>query len=155
MFDKRKPEVEETAAAAAEGAFSSFSRHSSPLVKSSSPNTESAAESSEPTNQARERRGRQWSIRSKAGRGGSGGDDLTHGTIEMGTNPWDDDKGEEKEDEAAAGFGNFGGTLNASSGGGNGDGTGEYYGAGLDRLMRVMAASRKLNLVRLEVRLLL
>lgn len=62
---------------------------------------------------------------------------LSHGTVETSLNPWDDE-----EHEAAAGFGSFGGAYGSD---------GKYDGAGLDRLMRLMAAARTLELTRLQV----
>lgn len=87
----------------------------------------------------RERREQLWSMRSKAGAGSRDGEEM-HGTMEATMDPWDE--GGEGEDEAAAGFGSFGSAY------GN---PGKYDGAGLDRLMGVMAAARTLELERLQV----
>ena len=94
----------------------------------------------------RDRRERLSSIRSKAGAtaaGGEGGaeDGLAHGTMELPMDPWEEVG--EGEDESAAGFGSFGGAYGSE---------GKYDGAGLDRLMGVMAAARILELNRLQVR---
>lgn len=59
----------------------------------------------------------------------------------MSGDPWDE--GGEGEHETAAGFGSLG-----SAYGSNGA---PYDGAGLDRLMRLMAAARTLKLPRLQV----
>lgn len=126
VFDKPKPETSEA------------DRDYKYENASFSGNTGDAAQS-EP-NRARDRRDRLFSIRSKAGVTDEDDEQLKHGTAEMSMNPWDE--GDEGEHETAAGFGSFGGAY-----GGNG----KYDGAGLDRLMRLMAAARTLKLTRLQV----
>lgn len=108
------------------------------LASSSSLKThgDSTTRSSEP-NRARDRRDHILSMRSRAGLPDADAEELTHGTAEMSLNPWGDG-----EHEAAAGFGSFGGAYGSS---------GKYDGAGLDRLMRLMAAARTLKLSRLQV----
>ncbi|CAM9161207.1 unnamed protein product [Ectocarpus sp. 12 AP-2014] len=125
VFDKPKPETAET------------DRDYKYEDASYSGNTGDAAQS-EP-NRTRDRRDRLLSIRSKAGVTDEDDEQLKHGTAEMSMNPWDE--GDEGEHETAAGFGSFGGAY-----GGNG----KYDGAGLDRLMRLMAAARTLKLTRLQ-----
>ncbi|CAN0414934.1 unnamed protein product, partial [Ectocarpus sp. 8 AP-2014] len=125
VFDKPKPETAEA------------DRDYKYEGASFSGNTRDAAQS-EP-NRARDRRDRLFSIRSKAGVTDEDDEQLKHGTAEMSMNPWDE--GDEGEHETAAGFGSFGGAY-----GGNG----KYDGAGLDRLMRLMAAARTLKLTRLQ-----
>lgn len=126
VFDKPKPESADT------------DRDYNYEAASLSGNPGDAAQS-EP-NRARDRRDRLSSMRSKAGVKDEDDEQLKHGTAEMSMNPWDE--GDEGEHETAAGFGSFGGAY-----GGNG----EYDGAGLDRLMRLMAAARTLKLTRLQV----
>lgn len=84
-------------------------------------------------------------MRSKAGAAtgaGEGGaeEGLGHGTMELPMDPWEEVG--QGEDESAAGFGSFGGAYGSE---------GKYDGAGLDRLMGVMAAARTLELNRLQV----
>lgn len=86
---------------------------------------------------ARDRRDHISSMRSRAGLPNAYAEELTHGTAEMSLDPWGDG-----EHEAAAGFGSFGGAYGSS---------GKYDGAGLDRLMSLMAAARTLKLDRLQV----
>lgn len=92
------------------------------------------------TSRAKERRGQLFSMRSRAGAGGSSGEEMAHGVLDATMEAWDE-RGE-GEDEAAAGFGSFGGAYGSY---------GSYDGSGLDRLMGVMAAARTLKLVRLQV----
>lgn len=91
---------------------------------------------SEPA-RGRERRDHISSMRSKVGLPNADAEEVTHGTAEMPLDPWGDG-----EHEAAAGFGSFGGAYGSS---------GKYDGAGLDRLMSLMSAARRLKLGRLQV----
>lgn len=129
VFDKRKRETV--------GAASFFTEHTAPPQKGRfwSKETPSAE-----TSRARERRGQLFSLRSRAGGGGSSGEELAHGVADVTMEAWDE-RGE-GEDEAAAGFGSFGGAYGSY---------GSYDGSGLDRLMGVMAAARALKLFRLQV----
>lgn len=129
VFDKPKPET-------AEADHRDYTYEDASL----SGNPGDAAQSDREPNRARDRRDRLFSLRSKAGVTDEDDEQLKHGTAEMSMNPWDE--GDEGEHETAAGFGSFGGAY-----GGNG----KYDGAGLDRLMRLMAAARTLKLTRLQV----
>ncbi|CAN0044765.1 unnamed protein product, partial [Ectocarpus fasciculatus] len=128
VFDKPKPET-------AEADHRDYTYEDASL----SGNPGDAAQSDREPNRARDRRDRLFSLRSKAGVTDEDDEQLKHGTAEMSMNPWDE--GDEGEHETAAGFGSFGGAY-----GGNG----KYDGAGLDRLMRLMAAARTLKLTRLQ-----
>ena len=93
----------------------------------------------------RERRER-LSMRARARSTGGGGEEMSHGTIKATMEPFEGEMHGHGygygEDETAAGFGSFGNAYGSP---------GEYDGAGLDRLMAVMAAARKLGLTRLQV----
>ena len=123
VFDKQTPD-----AGNAGGSFpasSSSNTHGDPPLSTLDPSE---------SNRAKERRDH---MRSRAGLPQADGEELSHGTVETSLNPWD-----EGEHEAAAGFGSFGSAYG---------GDGKYDGAGLDRLMRLMAAARTLKLPRLQV----
>lgn len=109
-----------------------------PVVVSSSSNTTGGNSTTRlKPDRARDRRDHISSMRSRAGLPNAYAEELTHGTAEMSLDPWGDG-----EHEAAAGFGSFGGAYGSS---------GKYDGAGLDRLMSLMAAARTLKLDRLQV----
>lgn len=134
VFDNRKPESSES-----ETAATCFSRSPTSSGKGRSSSSETTV--LEP-NRVKERREQLSSMRSRSGAADERADaeELAHGTIELTMDPWDE--WAEGEDEAAAGFGSFGGAYGSP---------GKYDGAGLDRLMGVMAAARTLELYRLQV----
>ncbi|CAM9098845.1 unnamed protein product [Ascophyllum nodosum] len=131
------------AAAAAPGSSSSLA--SSPSAHFPSPTSldDNASLRREP-DRMRERRER-LSMRARARSTGGGGEEMSHGTIKATMEPFEGEMHGHGygygEDETAAGFGSFGNAYGSP---------GEYDGAGLDRLMAVMAAARKLGLTRLQ-----
>ncbi|CAM9734945.1 unnamed protein product, partial [Laminaria digitata] len=130
VFDKPKPGTNEPR----------FEPSSFPRSPTTAP---TVAQQAQP-DRVRDRRERLSEIRSKAGaaalgRGGGAEEGLKHGTMELPMDPWEEVG--EGEDESAAGFGSFGGAYGSE---------GKYDGAGLDRLMGVMAAARVLELNRLQ-----
>lgn len=133
MFEKQKPGTANTSQNDTDTDTGGFSSSSS-FSASTSFNTNGDSSKRSGSSRTRDRRDH---MRSRAGLPDSDGEELGHGTVETSLNPWD-----EEEHEAAAGFGSFGGAYGSD---------GKYDGAGLDRLMRLMAAARTLELTRLQV----
>eukprot|EP00904_Undaria_pinnatifida_P009351 jgi/Undpi1/5546/HiC_scaffold_2.g00823.m1 len=135
VFDKPKPGADETS-----------SHPRSPTGASGKAKGRSRgdwAATSQP-DRLRDRRERLWAMRVKTGAASedcidNAEEGLAHGTMEVSMDPWDEVG--EGEDESAAGFGSFGGAYGSEE---------KYDGAGLDRLMGVMAAARVLKLNRLQ-----
>lgn len=148
MFDKSQGHPDKAGLATASDSASADVPALMPGIKDSaspgeSTNTGATAATPPGPDRMRERRERLLSIRSRAGVANKDvGGEIVHGTKEAKMNPWEDEE-DDGEDEAAAGFGSFGGAYG---------GSGKYDGAGLDRLMAVMAAARTLGLSRLQVR---